>query len=251
MLDMAKASAAAGMSLICFTDHCDMVNWRDFKLTDRGVSVFPRMLEEYGRAKASGLPIEVRLGLELGESHYNPALAKRLASQPGVDFIIGSLHILEGLGDFCWLEYKNEDDCHRLFKLYLDELIALAERDCFDVMGHIGYPRRYMVQRGVDADMSLARYHGGLERLLKTIISNGRGIEVNCSGIRDGCGPFPNPETIRFYRELGGEIITIGSDAHRTSDAGKCIREGMDILRECGFSRVTVFRGRKPEFIDI
>ena len=79
---------------------------------------------------------------------------------------------------------------------------------------------------------------------------NGGFLQI-LSGLRDGCGPFPSPEILRRYRELGGEIVTVGSDAHRPRDAAKYVGEGLEILKECGFRYVTVFTKHKPEFIPI
>jgi histidinol-phosphatase (PHP family) len=105
--------------------------------------------------------------------------------------------------------------------------------------------------QGVDVALTLAQYGDRVEHLLKTLIHNGRGIEINCSGIRDGCGPFPSEEILRLYRSLGGEIITIGSDAHRPEDAAKCVDVGQEILKACGFRYITTFTKHKPEFISI
>ena len=118
-------------------------------------------------------------------------------------------------------------------------------------MAHIGYGRRYMWKKGLDAEMSLALFGDKIRLLLRRLIDKGRGIEINCSGIRDGCGPFPQPEILRLYREMGGEIITVGSDAHRPADAAKCVREGYEVLRSCGFDYVTTFQKHTPEFIKI
>jgi histidinol-phosphatase (PHP family) len=108
-----------------------------------------------------------------------------------------------------------------------------------------------MTRAGFPLSPELGHNGDKLEALLKLLIHNGRGIEINCSGIRDGYGPFPTMEILRFYRELGGEIITVGSDAHKIRDAGVYIAEGYEILRRTGFKYITTYKKRKAEFIKI
>ncbi|MGN1001407.1 MAG: histidinol-phosphatase HisJ family protein [Oscillospiraceae bacterium] len=252
MYDMAAAEAAMGIELMCFTNHCDMCHWRDYTFNPRCLTAVPETFRKFEEMKAEhGLPLEIRLGLELGEPLFAPDTAREIAQSPGLDFVIGSLHILQGIGDLWMVRFASMEHCLRTYDLYLDELIKTAELDFFDVMAHIGYVRRYMWRQGFDAEMSLDLYGEKIRRLLRRLIDNGRGIEINCSGIRDGCGPFPQPEVLSLYRELGGRIITVGSDAHSPQDAAKCVREGYQVLRDCGFDRITVFKNHQPEFIKI
>lgn len=252
MWEMARAEAAAGVGLMCFTNHCDLVRWQD-EAPNPGCRVTAgesaaKLLEARNSHR---LPIEVRLGLELGEGHRDPGLAAELSADPALDFVLGSLHMIRGCGDLYFQHYTSQAQCDRLFDLYLDELQQIAVLDFYDVLAHLGYGRRYMRRDGMDAAMTLARFGEKIERLLRTVIDNGKGLEINCSGIRDGCGPFPSEEILRLYRSLGGELVTVGSDAHRPEDAAKGIRAGFDVLQSCGFHYVTVFRQRAPEWIKL
>lgn len=254
MRDMVLASAKAGIGSMCFTDHCDLVEWRTYELRAdcgevprRELDAREKMLASFGGKP----PIPVYAGLELGEPLFEPELARSIAETPGLDFVLGSLHILQRHGDVWFIDYRSPEHCREVYEDYLDELIAIARLDFFDVMAHIGYPNRCMLRAGFDEEFTLGRYGEKIEALLKSLIDKGQGIEINCSGIRDGCGPFPSPEIIRLYKSLGGEIITVGSDAHSPSDAGKCIAEGTQIIKDCGFDAVAVFKNRIPEFVKI
>lgn len=250
--DMVMAEYNAGVRNLCVTDHCDTVDWRTMDYFPACRTVARQELEAY-EANTGRFPrdLNLRMGIELAEVQFYPALLDELTAPPWLDFILGSYHITRQYGDFHDLDYRDPAYRARLWDIYLADLQTIAELNFFDVMAHIGYFRRYAFQQGVDDGLTLARHGDRVERLLKTLIQNGRGIEINCSGLRDGCGPFPSEEILRFYKALGGEIITIGSDAHRPQDAAKMVAEGQALLRECGFRYITVFTKHKPEFIPI
>ena len=194
------------------------------------------------------------LGLELGEGNHDPARAKRIYAMPEYDFILGSLHNLRDEQDFYYIQYESYEQCFELYDKYLDELIELAGIGCFDVMAHIGYCLRYMHKRGFDAQVTMERNGDKVDHLLRTLIENGKGIELNVADLVPGgredplLMTFPSVDILRRYRELGGDIITVGSDAHNTKAAGIGIREGYELLADCGFKYTAIYRRHKPEF---
>lgn len=252
LADMAAAAKKAGMSEICVTDHCDMADWNDFRPT-RGDSGVPAAVvaQRDGLLRTGDPGITVKAGIELGEGHLYPELARELSAAPGLDFIIGSLHMLRDEGDFYVIHYLSQEHCDSLVDKYFDQSLEVARLGCFDVFGHIGYFERYMTKQGFQARLDLSRWGDKITLLLKTLIDGGRGIEVNTSGIKDGLGCFPSEEIVGLYRQMGGEIVTVGSDAHCVGDAGRDVKAGYELLRRAGFEYVTVFSGRKPEFIKI
>ena len=254
MRDMVLAEAEYGIERMCFTDHCDMVNWRDYSFNESCREVPAQELLRHREMLASfggRPPIEVGAGLELGEPLFDTELACELAKAEGLDFVLGSLHILRAHGDVWFIEYSSPEHCRRVLNDYLDELLKIAELDFFDVMAHIGYPVRCMRQSGFDICMTVGEYGEKIERILRLLIDKGQGIEINCSGIRDGGESFPARDVLTLYRSLGGELITTGSDAHSPRNAAKCIREGQELLRECGFKYTCAFRQRRAEFIKL
>lgn len=250
--DMVMAEYNAGVRHLCITDHCDTVDWRTLEFFPRCREVARMELEAY-EANRNRLPedLELRMGMELAELIFHPELAEELSGYPWLDFVLGSYHITKEYGDYHEMDYHDPAFCESLWDIYLRDIQRVADMDYFDVLAHIGYVRRYAMNQGMDTGLSLAKHGDRIEHLLKTIVQNGKGIEINCSGLRDGCGPFPSEEILRLYRSLGGEIITIGSDAHRPQDAGKCLAQGQEILKACGFDYIAVFTKRKPAFIPI
>lgn len=249
MLDMATASAAWGVTDICFTDHCDLENPETAVYDENCFAYWPRALEQFREAK-EGSPIRVRIGVELGAANHHPDRAREIAATEGLDLVMGSIHNLRDTADFYYLKYESVSHCLALLDRYADELLEYAALDCFDVMSHIGYTRRYMQRAGFNIEFGLDRFGDKIEAVLKTLIQNGRGIELNCSSPKLDPEPTPTPvmDVLRLYRQLGGEIITVGSDGHRVSMAGKRIQWGHELLKEAGFRYAALFEQRKPSF---
>lgn len=258
MTDMSAAAYKRGISELCFTDHCDFDIPDTMQVGPETFSIPEIQARQFAEAQEKAPPgLTLRLGLELGEANHDPARALKVYATQGYDCILGSLHNLLNREDFYYLKYESLEQCYRLYQLYLEELIQLAAIPCFDVMAHIGYCLRYMIKQGFNAQLTLEQNGDRIDALLRTLIHAGRGIELNCADLVPGGRAnalllaFPSVPILRRYREMGGEIITVGSDAHTTRAAGLGIAEGYALLRENGFRYVTVFRRHKPEFIKI
>ena len=100
--------------------------------------------------------------------------------------------------------------------------------------------------------MRYAEFADILDEILGALISRGKGLELNTSGLRKGL-PFahPNAEILRRYRELGGEIITLGSDAHSARDLAADFGTAKEMLKSAGFREIAVYHARKPDFVRI
>ena len=120
----------------------------------------------------------------------------------------------------------------------------------FDVLGHLDYVVRYGKYQ--EKEYSYQKFSDEIDELLQAVIETGRGIELNTAGIKYGL-PFahPHPDVLKRYRELGGEIITVGSDAHQPKHVGYEFGQAEEILTACGFKYYTEFKSRKPVFKQI
>ena len=117
------------------------------------------------------------------------------------------------------------------------------------MLGHLPYVLRYMNDRDGN-HITLERYADQIDRILTKMIQRGAGIELNTNRKRSDMAARWRP-ILKRYRELGGEIITLGSDAHVAEHVGLGIPEGVQLLRDMGYRYYTVYRQRKPEFIKI
>ena len=169
-----------------------------------------------------------------------------LSGAPEFDFVIGSIHMLSqacGGQDLYFFEPKDEAEAHAGIRDYLERLQTLADWDGpWSVLGHLTLPLRYLNEnRGFQ--LTFDGYERQVEQIFRTLLANGCGIELNTNR---GNTPLPNEKWLRMYRDLGGEIITLGTDAHSAEYVGCSIRECQQLLRVCGFTRFCTFELRQP-----
>ena len=162
------------------------------------------------------------------------------------DYIIGSAHKNREDVDASEMDYVPQK-LDSIAKGYLHEVLLMVQDNQFDCVGHLDLIKRYASRQG--RSLSLDAYREQLEEIFKVLINNGKGIEVNTSGLRESMQEFmPDFNIVKFYKELGGEIITLGSDAHKAQDVGEGIKEATNMLREAGFRYVTVYEKGMPNF---
>ena len=245
--DMVESAIAKGLSVICFTDHYDKDNldWGDEAIFDVE-SYFQKMIalqEEYRDR------IDIRIGAEIGMQPYLAEYYQNFMAQHPFDFVIGSVHSV--LEHDVALDFFQKHSDPEGYKIYFEEMLQDVQKiKSYDVLGHLDYIVRYSNQGSKGFDLN--DYMDIIEEILKQVIAHGKGIEMNMSGLKYGLGaPHPQPEIIKRYRELGGEIITVGADGHIPEHIAYDYHLADDILKSCGFKYYTEFEGRKPVFVKI
>ena len=245
MRDMAAAAIAAGLNEICFTDHVEPVEestGRHRRSYDWGA--LERAFQE--ARNTWGDRIQLRLGIELGDALRAQSVSETLlAAAPEVDFIIGSIHALPASYNWTnlyYYDYEKDDAIRRALRDYLAEVQDLANWGRFSVLGHLTLPVRYAGELH-GKSISFDGFEDEIRAILRTLIQSGCGIELNTNR---GHIPLPDEKWLRMYHQEGGEIITIGSDAHRPSYVGCAVRERQDLLKFCGFTRFCTFEKRSP-----
>ena len=245
MAEMALAAADKGLQEICFTDHLEPVNW--YTQVPRDPFDWQALLAEYREAlEAAGDRIRIRLGVELGDAPRDTAHIERLMSDaPELDFIIGSEHMLPA--DYGWIDLSQfepagEAEARAGIAAYLALVAQMARWGRFCVLGHLTLPLRYLNEkRGFR--LTFDGFEAEVEDIFRTLIQNGCGIEVNTNRGRE---PLPGAKWLKLYRQLGGEVVTLGSDAHTARDVGCAMRERQALLKECGFTRYCTFEKMRP-----
>ena len=246
MTEMAQAGIAAGLDEICLTDHVDIVNWQAQQVLEHS---WQAAAAQYAQAcEQLGGRIKIRLGVELGQATEDFARADRfLDAAPPLDFIIGSLHNLSwlrGRKDFCTVKEIEESAAQEAIEEYLDEMMELAKWGRFSVIGHLTLPLRYFNEH-LGMHLSFQGCKEQTAELFKVIIPKGIGIELNTNR---GHLPLPDRDLLQLYHDLGGELITIGSDAHTPEYVGCAVLERQRLLKACGFQYFTTYEQLKPVY---
>lgn len=259
--DMYKWACELGLKVYALTDHCECNFWEkavDPDITDAmmyGAGEYaPRSISEQTELKSRFADkLKILTGIELGQPLQNIEKAEMIASDDRLDFIIGSLHMVKGHDDFYYLDYSKmtAEEVEKLLSAYFEEILAMCEWGRFDVLGHLTYPLRYITgEYGIDIE--LKKYEDIIQSIFRTLIEKGKGIEINTSGLRQKYAlTFPQFEYIKLFRDMGGEIITVGSDAHCVKDLGAGICEGIELARQAGFEHIAYFVKHEPVFLKI
>ena len=248
--NVVKRALQLGLKSICFTDHNDF----DYPLEDGKVvfnldlkayiDTITRIKEQYSHM------IKINIGVEQG---LMPSVADRVNAydpENKLDFIIGSSHLVYGKDPY-YDEFWNDVSKKEAISLYYQGIIdSIKTCHNFDVYGHLDYIIRYAP--GQDNDYNWKDYIDYIDTILRMLIENGKGIEINTAGLKYGLkNPNPCPDIIKRYRELGGEIITTGSDAHKSEHIAYSFDVLTDMLTNAGFRYYTIFEKRHPQFLPI
>lgn len=237
-LAMAQAAKARGLKEICFTDHIDYTPELDMVFdTDRYNA-------EYDGLEVPGLLI--RRGMEFGLTPDNPGQLKKDLGRRHFDFVIGSVHLVDGV-DVYLQPYWEGRTVEEAVQLHLEETLkAVQVHTDYDVLGHLTYLAR---ARGNHAHR-LIRYEDHreiMDEILRELVRHDKGMEANTSGIDPCGGPLPTMDYFRRFHELGGKIVTVGSDSHNTKRVGQYTHEMVRQLQEI-FGWVCTFENRQPIF---
>ena len=246
MAQMIEQGISRGLKTMCFTEHMDYQ-------TNQGGICFEVDTEAYRdglmrmREQYRG-QIELLFGIELGiEPRYQEFLREYVRKYQ-FDYVIGSSHIVDGLDPYYpeFYEGRTEEAAYRrYFESILENLEAFSAVDAY---GHLDYVVRYGPHK--NQFFSYETYRGLIDPILKRLIDCGIALEVNSAGFKHGLGvPNPCPQIIRAYREMGGELVTIGSDAHEPKWIAYEFERVRQVLLDAGFRRYTVFRERRPQFV--
>ena len=246
--DICNTAIKRNIDGITLTDHLDLyypdfdVEFNiDFKKYHEEIAKYKKKYED---------KLKIFAGLELGYRTKAIEESSQIVNAHNFDFVICSVHVIQGEDPYHgkYFEGKTKEEAYRI---YLEKVYkSIVNQPDYDVIGHLGYIRRYGFVE--DNSMNYSEYSDLLEPILKKLISLGKGIELNTSYFkREPYIKMPEKDILLKYKELGGEIITIGSDAHKPDRVGINFSEGIELLKECGFQYIAHFEQRKPIFTNI
>ena len=248
MQSQCEAAIARGIQQIAFTEH------EDYNPSDPTSFYFKHaayMTElERCRTLFAGR-LTIRAGIEISEPHRYPTLtAQALAGRPW-DFVLGSLHWLSPtINTYLPEFFEHSGDWRKSLQLYFEETVNLAEHGDFDVLAHLDYATRYN-RHLIDGEYDIREFEPVVKTILSAVIRRGKGIEINTNPMRSGRAPNPARVVVGWYRALGGEILTVGTDSHTPNHTGLHIPEAVDIARAAGFTHLATFERRRATLVPI
>ena len=248
MEEMVKKSIEIGLKEIAITDHID------FDYPDKD---YPFLYDyqtyqnsiNFLKEKYSD-KINILTGVEIGlQPHIKRSIDNLLISN-SYDFIIGSTHCTDKKELCTSLYFENKTKPQAYMQYFEDVLNSAKMYDCYNVYGHLDYIIRYGTYE--DKSLDYNDYKEIIDEILITIIRKDKGIEINTSGFRYGLNcTHPKLYVVKRYKELGGKIITVGSDAHSPEYIASNFDSAYNILREVGFKYITIFKNQKPIWLAI
>lgn len=243
--DMIESAIAKGLDAVCFTDHEDKDYISEGNPWTFDVNqYFERMRELQDEYRAR---IPVRIGVEIGLQPHLGAYYREYVGQNPFDFVIGSVHLIGSRDPYYKEFFEGRSDAETYEETFVETYENIRKVEDFDVLGHLDYVTRY--GRHKEEEYSYSRFADIIDQILRYLIEHGKGIELNTAGLKYGL-PYAHPhkDVLKRYRELGGEIITIGADAHKPEHVAYDFQKVPEILRDCGFRYYTEFAGRRAKF---
>lgn len=241
MQKVIEAAILNNVEALAITDHFEVGDMYD---VDGAYATYNVIKELYNDK------IDLSYGVEIGDPYRDPVLAADVLDKIPFDFVLASCHYCDGP---YWTRNFKTTNKDEFMQHYFDNLNLILDFGNFDCFAHLDLPKRYMSSVGVSLDI-LSEYPEQTEQVLMRAIAEGKGLEVNTSGLRpytngDMMGEtMPNMNVIELYKKLGGTIVTVGSDSHNKNDVGKNCVDALDCLKKAGFDEVATFKGRKCKF---
>lgn len=253
MRDMIESAIEKGLSEICFTEHLDL-DYPD--IYDVGADAFTPDLDAYRDEvfyyrDLYKEKITIRHGIEIGMQPQVIEENRRVVKSYAFDFIIASEHLIDKEDPY-YPVFWEKDSHENIYNRYFDQTYEnLTLFDDYDVLGHLDYLNRY--EPGPVNNYSYARYSEKIDQILKHLIDHDKGLDINGKVLASNPAgmPNPHPDVLRRFKDLGGRIITFGSDAHTPVAIASGFEKMRSLALNCGFTEYFTFENRNPHPHDL
>lgn len=240
--EVVEAAIRAGMTNLCITDHYDPdYPTGEFMIDPDSYWKAMDALREKYRGK-----IDVRIGIEIGLLPDQHDRILGIAESEPFDYVIGSVHEMDGLDPYYRDRFAGTDA--EMYRRYFEVMLEdVRNTEGYQALGHLDYVVRYGYHK--DEEYSYEKFRDVIDPVLKELVRRDIALEVNTAGLAKGMAwPNPHPDVIRRYLELGGKMITLGSDSHNAR-VGSDFDRVLPMLKELGVREITEFHDRKPVFV--
>lgn len=251
--DMARAQAARGTTAFAVTDHFDT------QFYEAWGDIYTPIARAHNAVTAlrarDDLGVKVLFGVEISEGFWFPDVYRRVMEEHDYDVVIGSVHAVK-YGDlrtpYSMIDFStwSTAELYAYMDAYFDEIQMMFDTVDFDVLAHLTCPLRY-INGKYHGGVELARYMPRIKHILKRTIDSGKALEVNTSSWTTLHDWMPPADVLRMYRDMGGRLITLASDAHVAENASIHFGEAVAELKALGFEDMYYYEQRKPHPIKL
>ncbi|MFO8144761.1 MAG: histidinol-phosphatase HisJ family protein [Candidatus Syntrophosphaera sp.] len=206
--DLINKAISLDYSLIAITEHLDLL---PYELARWGMPSFDKYVKHMTslKGKHASSPLRIVCGIEVGDYHRVRHFARDFLAELELELILGAVHFL---GDNTNVAIPLTKPLSKAqIRDYYAQNLELVTTCDIDALAHLGVYKRYYAKAPDESDcLSLIR------DIFQAMIEKGIALEINFSGLRKPFGKTtPEPTYIDLYRDLGGYLFTIGSDAHK------------------------------------
>jgi histidinol-phosphatase (PHP family) len=253
IVEHAHCAWALGLSEVGICEHVDL----DPRDQSYGFLDPARYDREMAVARAAVPGVRLRQGVEITyQAGLEGELRAWLADHPW-DYVVASVHLVDYADGWAIVSepdamgaYFAGHSQRQAYAPYFEELLRAARSGLGDVLGHFDLVKRYGVARY--GPLAPSEFEDEIRAVLRAAVAAGVGLEINTSGLRQSPGePYPALAVLRWYRDLGGEVLTVGSDAHGVADLGAGIARALELARQAGFRAIATFEGRRVHWLDL
>lgn len=246
-------AAALGLGVVGFCEHVDF-DPRDRAYDYLDVGRYDREIE---MVRGDGSGVRFCQGVEIT---YQAGLEDKIRawlSRRRWDYVVASVHLVDYADGWAMISepravegYFVDHSQEEAYVPYFEELLRAVRSGLGDVLGHLDLIKRYGAAHY--GPLAPALFEDKIRAVLRAAVGAGVGLEINTSGWRQApAEPYPGLEILRWYRDLGGEVLTVGSDAHHVDHLGAGVSEALDLARAAGFRAVAAFDAGRPYWIDL
>jgi len=254
--DYCKKALTIGLKEICFTNHCELdparndsficFNGQREKFTHQGLLRLRDEVEKQ-RIKFQRSGLSIKFGIEVGYYRGIEPVLEKIIDGVELDFILGSIHCLDHIcidSSREYLDYFPDHSAHTMLTNYYQAVEELVKSGLFNSVGHLDVYKKYGISYYKEEVHEVPET--SLRKIYRMMAKRHIALEINTAGLRRIDQFYPAPSIIELARAQGLKMITIGSDAHRVSDLGKGISEGIEYAKSFGFDTVYRFDKKQP-----
>lgn len=244
--DMCLAQIKKGTQIMAVTDHCDVYSYGDYDIYSPIKRVYETVAELNEKYKGQ---IQLLSGVEISEGFWFPEEYEKIQNLVPYDVILGSVHCVQYkdmIKAYSTMDFSklSEKVIYEYLDAYFDDIMKMLDTTDIDVLTHLTCPLRYITGKyGIGIDFG--RFSEKITKILQRIIEEEIALEINTSSYVVLNDFMPCKEIVKQYKEMGGYIITMGSDAHVVENAVVNFEKAVEFLKEIGIKEIYYYKKRK------